>query len=167
MFFGVSSPERRTEIFAQMNFAVQAGSMILQYLVVSWLFRVIGVRSVLAIPCVTMMVLFSSLYFDSSLSVLIGAQIIQQMVGYGLMTPSQNLLFTVVSRHDKYVSKGFIDTIVFRFSDVVASKLCTLLRSTSLTLGTLSVTLLPILIVWFVFSQKLGRKFREANCPPT
>jgi len=165
MFFGVSSSERRTEIFAQMNLAVQVGSMVLQYLIVSWLFRFIGIRSVLAIPCVLMMVLFGALYVDSSLYILIGAQIIQQMAGYGLMIPSQNLLFTVVPRHDKYVSKGFIDTIVFRFSDVIASKLCTLLRSTSLTLGTLSIYLLPILMVWLVVSQRLGREFGQANRP--
>jgi len=132
---------------------------------VSWLFRFIGIRSVLAIPCVLMMVLFGALYVDSSLYILIGAQIIQQMAGYGLMIPSQNLLFTVVPRHDKYVSKGFIDTIVFRFSDVIASKLCTLLRSTNLTLGTLSIYLLPILMVWLVVSQRLGREFGQANRP--
>ncbi len=167
MSLGINSSERRTEIFAQMNLTVQVGSMILQYLIVSWLFRTIGVRTVLAIPSVLMMALFGSLYIDSSLYFLIGAQIIQQIAGYGLMTPSQNLLFTVVSRHDKYVSKGFIDTVVFRFSDVLASKLCTLLRSTNLTLGSLSIYLLPILMIWFVVSQRLGREFRDANHPTT
>ncbi len=163
MFVAVSSSARRTEIFAQMNLVVQIGSMILQYLIVSWLFRVIGVRSVLAIPCLVLMVLFGCVYLDSSLSVLIAAQIAQQIVGYGLMTPSQNLLFTVVSRHDKYVSKGFIDTVVFRFSDVLASKLCTLLKSSNLTLGALSLYLLPVLVIWLWVSQRLGREFRDAS----
>lgn len=73
------------------------------------------------------------------------------------------VLAMVVSRQDKYVSKGFIDTVVFRFSDVLASSRCSQINLTGMTLGNLSLCLLPVLMVWFALSQRLGREFREIN----
>jgi AAA family ATP:ADP antiporter len=153
------SPKIRTEWFAQMNFGTQIGSMIIQGLIVAWLFRWIGVRGVLAIPCATVLALLVALTIDPSLSVLIAAQVVQQIVGYGLMTPGQNVLFTVLSRQDRYVSKGFIDTVVFRFSDVLAAQLCTQLASTVTKLPMLAVSIIPLMFVWFFLGMRLGKEY--------
>ena len=153
------APEVRTAWFAQMNLVTQLGSMVIQGLLVAWLFRWIGVRGVLAIPCVTVLALLGALTVDPGLSVLIAAQVIQQIVGYGLMTPGQNVLFTVLSRQDRYISKGFIDTIVFRFSDVLAAQLCTQLAATGTKLPLLAAGIIPLVFIWFVLGLRLGKEY--------
>jgi AAA family ATP:ADP antiporter len=160
--------EIRTSWFAQMNLVTQVGSMVIQGLVVAWLFRWIGVRGVLAIPCATVLALLFALTIDPGLGVLIAAQVIQQIVGYGLMTPGQNVLFTVLSRQDRYVSKGFIDTVVFRFSDVLAAQLCTQLISTGTKLPLLAAGIIPLMFVWCFLGVRLGKEYdrRSETMPP-
>ena len=153
------SAEIRTAWFAQMNLVTQIGSMLIQGLLVAWLFRWIGVRGVLAIPCVTVLTLLVALTASPELSVLIAAQVIQQIVGYGLMTPGQNVLFTVLSRQDRYVSKGFIDTVVFRFSDVMAGQLCTQLIATGARLPLLSAAIIPLVFLWCFLGIRLGKEY--------
>ncbi len=160
--------EIRTSWFAQMNLVTQVGSMVIQGLVVAWLFRWIGVRGVLAIPCATVLALLFALTIDPGLGVLIAAQVIQQIVGYGLMTPGQNVLFTVLSRQDRYVSKGFIDTVVFRFSDVLAAQLCTQLVATGTKLPLLAAGIIPLTFVWCFLGVRLGKEYdcRSEAMPP-
>ncbi|MEQ1827069.1 MAG: hypothetical protein ABL921_14035 [Pirellula sp.] len=93
-----------------------------------------------------------------TLSVLVIVQATQQIVGYGLMTPGQNLLFTLLSKQERYVSKGFIDTVLFRFSDVVAGQLCSTLTKTGLSLGFSPLLLIPALSIWLGISWTLGRR---------
>jgi len=151
--------ELRTAWFAQMNLVTQIGSMLIQGLLVAWLFRCIGVGRVLAIPCVTVIALLSALTISPELGVLIVAQVVQQIVGYGLMTPGQNVLFTILSRQDRYVSKGFIDTVVFRFSDVMAGQLCSQLVATGVQLPIVSAAIIPLMFLWCFLGIRMGKEY--------
>ena len=48
-------------------------------------------------------------------------QVAQRSLNYGVLGPAKEMLFTVVDRETKYKSKNFIDTAVYRGSDVTAS----------------------------------------------
>lgn len=158
-----ASADQRTEVFAAMNAATQIGSAIVQYLVVAALIKTFGLKHVLVLPCLIMIAVFSTIFVDDSLSILIFAQVTQQIVGYGLVGPCQNLLFTVVPRRDKYVSKGFIDTFVFRFSDFLSSKSCSLLARTQFELSTLSLALIPVLVAWLFVGLRIGKEYETRN----
>jgi AAA family ATP:ADP antiporter len=41
--------------------------------------------------------------------------------GHAIGRPAREVLFTVVSREQKYMSKRFIDTAIYRLGDAVAS----------------------------------------------
>jgi ATP:ADP antiporter, AAA family len=160
--------EARTSLFATMNLWTQIGSMLAQGVLFAWLIKWFGLRTTISIPALTLVVLMVGLYGDPTLNMLIIAQVTQQIVGYGLMTPGQNVLFTMLSKQDRYVSKGFIDTVLFRFSDVVASQMCTAISRSGLALGTASLAMIPLLMVWAVLSWNLGKKhdrtLAENNC---
>ena len=151
--------EDRLSLFATMNLWTQGGSLLLQGVVAGVMMRYLGVASALATPALTLAILFSWLGFDSSLMVFAVAQVTQQIVGYGLMTPAQHVLFTVVPRQDKYQSKGFIDTVVFRFSDVAAGNVVKGMEQLHWTLSTLSMGMLPLMICWFGIAIYLGRQY--------
>lgn len=161
----IATSAERTDVFAQMNLVVQIASAIFQYLIVAWLIQHFGLRKVLVIPSVAIIGVFVAIYFNASLNTLIAAQIIQQVIGYGLVGPSQNILFTIVPRQDKYVAKGFIDTFVFRLSDFLSSKASSLLRWTQFELSTISIALIPVLIAWVWTSIRLGKQFENGDAP--
>lgn len=159
----IPSTAGRLEVFAQMNLVVQIASAVFQYLIVAWLIQLIGLKKVLVLPSLAIIGVFAAMCFHDSLNTLIAAQVIQQVVGYGLVGPSQNILFTIVPRQDKYVAKGFIDTFVFRFSDFLSSKATSFLRSTQFELSTISLALIPVLIAWVWTSLRIGKKFEETE----
>jgi AAA family ATP:ADP antiporter len=89
------------------------------------------------------------------------AQVIQQIVGYGLMTPAQHVLFTVVPREDKFQAKGFIDTVIFRFSDVAASNVTRWMGLLHQSLSRLAIALIPLMLLWLLLAVWLGREHRR------
>ena len=149
----------RISLFATMNLWTQGGSLMLQGIIAGWIMKRFGVGTALAIPALTLAVLFSWLGFDASLSVFAIAQVTQQIVGYGLMTPAQHVLFTVVPREDKFQSKGFIDTVVFRFSDVAAGNVVKAMAQLHSSMSVLSLGMLPLMMAWFGIAAYLGKQY--------
>jgi ATP:ADP antiporter, AAA family len=100
--------------------------------------------------------LFAWLAVDAGLWPLMVAKVVQEIVGYGLLVPAQHVLFTVVSRAEKYESKAFVDTVVFRGSDVVASNVCDALQRFSVSAAALA--LVPLAAAWMALGAWLGRE---------
>jgi AAA family ATP:ADP antiporter len=84
------------------------------------------------------------------------AKVVQEIVAYGLLVPAQQVLFTVVSRAEKYESKAFVDTVVFRGSDVVAGNVCDALARFSVSTAALAI--LPLTAAWMALGAWLGRE---------
>ena len=53
-------------------------------------------KSTLALACSVIIGLFAWLSFDATLWPLMVAKVVQEIVGYGLLVPAQQVLFTVV-----------------------------------------------------------------------
>ena len=100
--------------------------------------------------------LFAWLSVDAGLWPLMVAKVVQEIVGYGLLVPAQQVLFTVVTRAEKYESKAFIDTVVFRGSDVAASNVCDALERFAVSAAALAI--LPLVGAWMVLGAWLGRE---------
>jgi AAA family ATP:ADP antiporter len=146
----------RTELFSTMNFYSQAGTLAFQAFLAAALMRLAGVGGALAAACAVIVGLFAWLSIDASLWPLMVAKVIQEIVAYGLLVPAQQVLFTVVSRTEKYESKAFVDTVVFRGSDVVAANLCDALARFSVSAAALAI--LPLTAAWMALGTWLGRE---------
>ncbi|QDV72495.1 NTP/NDP exchange transporter [Botrimarina mediterranea] len=146
----------RTELFATMNFYSQTGTLAFQAVLAATLMRLAGVGAALATACGVIFGLFAWLSVDAGLWPLMVAKVVQEIVGYGLLVPAQHVLFTVVSRAEKYESKAFVDTVVFRGSDVAAANVCDALGRFSTSAAALAI--LPLVGVWMALGAWLGRK---------
>lgn len=146
----------RTELFSAMNFYSQTGTLAFQAVLAAALMRLAGVGATLAAACGVVVGLFAWLSFDATLWPLMVAKVVQEIIGYGLLVPAQQVLFTVVSRTEKYESKAFIDTVVFRGSDVAASNLCDALGRFSASAA--AVAILPLVGAWMALGAWLGRE---------
>lgn len=69
------------------------------------------------------------------------------------------MLFTVVDRESKYKSKNFIDTVIYRGSDVTASWLFKGYMTLGIPIANIVWFYLPILAIWGLGAWHLGRKY--------
>jgi AAA family ATP:ADP antiporter len=152
---GLSVAER-TELFSAINFYSQSGTLAFQAILAAALMRLAGVGWALATACAVIVGLFAWLAVDAGLWPLMVAKVVQEIVGYGLLVPAQQVLFTVVSRAEKYESKAFVDTVVFRGSDVVAGNTCDALARFSVSAAALAI--LPLAAAWMALGAWLGRE---------
>jgi AAA family ATP:ADP antiporter len=146
----------RTELFSAMNFYSQTGTLAFQAVLAAALMRLAGVGATLACACAVIVGLFAWLTVDAGLWPLMVAKVVQEIVGYGLLVPAQQVLFTVVSRTEKYESKAFVDTVVFRGSDVAAANVCDALGRFSVSAAALAI--LPLTVAWLALGAWLGRE---------
>jgi ATP:ADP antiporter, AAA family len=152
---GLSVAER-TELFSAMNFYSQTGTLAFQAILAAALMRLAGVGATLAAACAVIVGLFAWLSVDAGLWPLMVAKVVQEIVAYGLLVPAQQVLFTVVSGAEKYESKAFVDTVVFRGSDVAAANLCDALARFSVSAAALAI--LPLTGAWMALGAWLGRE---------
>jgi AAA family ATP:ADP antiporter len=83
------------------------------------------------------------------------------------MRPARETLFTVVSRADKYKSKAFIDTFVYRGGDVVGAQVEGALGRLGTGLAALISVSVPLAVAWAALGVWLGwRQERQAEPRP-
>jgi ATP:ADP antiporter, AAA family len=82
---------------------------------------------------------------------------------YGLERPAREILFTTVSREEKYKAKSFIDTVVYRGGDVVGGWLEGGLSALGLGVGAVLLTAMPVAGLWLAISLYLARQSRARH----
>ena len=77
---------------------------------------------------------------------------------FAFARPTREVLFTVVSREDKYKTKNFIDTVVYRLGDQVGAWSSSLVTMAGLGAGAIAWTAVPLALAWIGNAWWLGRK---------
>ena len=90
------------------------------------------------------------------LYLLAGFEAVRTTLNYAVSRPSREILFTVVSKEDKYISKNFIDTFVYRAGDSIASFAFDGLKSLKLGTTGISWAAVPFSLVWTALAMGLG-----------
>jgi AAA family ATP:ADP antiporter len=147
----------RTGIFARIDLYVQVTTLVLQALVTGQLMKRLGVHVTLALLPLTVVLGFVGLAITASLTTLIIVQSAFSAVQRSITRPARETLFTVVPREDKYKSKAFIDTFVYRGGDVIGAQLEGVLGRIAAGLGALIMVTIPLAVVWGMLGMWLGR----------
>jgi ATP:ADP antiporter, AAA family len=156
----------RTTIFARIDMITQITTLVLQAVVAGHLMKRVGVAVTLALLPVTVVLGFIGLAMVASLAALIVFEAAFRAVQRALTRPARETLYTVVSREDKYKSKAFIDTFVYRTGDVVGAQADGLLGRLGLGLAGLASVAIPLAVVWAALGVWLGREQqRHARAP--
>jgi len=107
----------RTQIFANMEIAVNLLSLFFQAVVVTWLTR----RGSVALSLSAMPVLLGASFIVLALypvgGVLLVTQVLRRAADYGLGKAPREMLFTVLNPESKFKSKSLIDTVLQRGAD--------------------------------------------------
>jgi AAA family ATP:ADP antiporter len=150
--------DTRTTLFAQIDLATQAATLLLQLLVTGHLMRRLGVPLTMALLPIVVAIGFAGLTAAGTLAALVIFDAVFRAVQRAIMRPSRETLFTVVPREDKYKSKAFIDTFVYRAGDVAGAWTEGLLGRLGMGLVALSSLAVPLAVVWAALGVWLGRE---------
>ena len=149
--------DMRTGVFARIDFYTQVTTLVLQAVVTGHLMKRLGVHITLALLPAIVALGFVGLAISASLAALIVLQATFSAVQRSIIRPARETLFTVVPREDKYKSKAFIDTFVYRTGDVVGAQVEGLLGRLGMGLAALVSVTVPLALVWGVLGIWLGR----------
>lgn len=153
--------DMRTATFARIDMITQVATLVLQALVTGHLMKRLGVSVTLALLPITVALGFTGLAIVGSLGALIAFEATFRAVQRGIMRPARETLFTIVPRADRYKSKAFIDTFVYRGGDVVGAQTEGLLGRLGTGLAALASFAVPLAIVWMALGLWLGYAQRE------
>jgi len=150
--------DMRTTVFARIDLFTQITTLVLQALVTGKLMKHLGVPMTLAILPITVALGFLGLAIVASLATVVVFQAAFNAVDRAVMRPARETLFTVVSRADKYKSKAFIDTFVYRGGDVLGAQVEGALGRLGTGLAALISVAVPLALVWAALGVWLGRR---------
>jgi len=157
MAVDMPSPGARTALFAKIDLAVNLLTFGCQLFLVGRLMGRFGVGTTLMILPVMGAIGFFVLGLMPTLAVLVVFQVIRRAGEYAIARPAREVLFTVLNREEKYKSKNFIDTVVFRSGDAASGWLFEGLRILGLGFAGIAFVAVPIALLWAGTGWMLGR----------
>ena len=153
----VKSAGQQTRIFASIDLAVSILTLITQVLVTGQLLKRVGTGLSAAMLPAVYIVGFAVLAVMPTLVVVMTVQVVQRWMNFAIANPARHLLFTVVTREEKYKAKNLVDVVIYRGSDALSGWIFDTLQALGLKLGAIALCSLPVAAGWFVLSLALGR----------
>jgi AAA family ATP:ADP antiporter len=152
------SAESRTVALAQIEQAVQTLTVITQLFLTGRIIRWFGLAVTLALLPVMTALGFTALGIAPVLPTLVVFIVLRRGTNFGITNPAMEVLFTVVSREDKYKAKSFIETFVYRAGDQIGAWTYAAFAALGLGLSGAAFAAVPFAVVWFVLGLWLGRR---------
>ena len=120
----------------------------------------------LALVPALMLLGFAALGAAPVLGVLVGFQVMRRAGNYAVAKPAREMLFTVVSREEKYKAKNVIDTLVYRGGDAASGWLFAGLTGLGLSLSALAFVAIPVALVFALTALWLGHRQEDLRNLP-
>jgi AAA family ATP:ADP antiporter len=111
----------RVGFFSNVNFWISAMTLGIQLFLTGSFLSVIGLPAGLALVPLIGIVGFLALAQKPDLHTIALLEVVRKTANYAISRPSREVLFTAVSRREKYQAKNFIDTVVYRLGDTGAA----------------------------------------------
>ncbi|MDH3242525.1 MAG: MFS transporter [Alphaproteobacteria bacterium] len=148
----------RTQLFAYIDLAASLLTIGVQFLLTGRLILRFGVGAALSfLPLVTL-VGFLVLALSPVFAVLVVFQAIKRAAEFAISNPAREILFTVVTREQKYKSKSFLDTAVLRGADMASGWGYHGLRGAGLEPTAIAAVVVPLAAAWMGLTMLLGRR---------
>jgi AAA family ATP:ADP antiporter len=148
----------RTAFFAQIDLLVNVLTIFVQAFLTGRLLKWLGVGITLAILPALSVIGFTGMGFMPTLSLLVIFLVLRRAGNFAIARPAREVLFTVVSREDKYKAKSFIDTFIYRAGDQIGAWSTPALGWMGLGMAGVSFVAAPLAAIWLLISLWLGRQ---------
>ena len=157
----------RTAFFAKVDLLVNVLTLGAQIFLTGRVMKRLGVGPTLTLVPAATLIGFFTLGVIPSLAIVVAFIVIRRAGNFAFARPSREVLFTVLSREDKYKAKSAIDTVVYRLGDQVGVWSSSWLREAGLGLAAVAWVAVPLSAAWVATALWLGRRHARSTTPPT
>lgn len=162
-------PEARTRLFSTLDFTTNLLTWLTQIFVTQRVIRRFGLAAPLLFLPVVSLIGFVGIALWPSLVVYVVFSVLRRVGEYALSKPAREVLFTVVSREEKYKAKNFIDTAISRGGDASTGWLVTGVKGLGATTTHIALALVPLMLAWAWLAKALAsqEKAQSVSSPPS
>jgi ATP:ADP antiporter, AAA family len=158
--------EARTEALAGMEVAAQTLTVLTQVFLTGRVIAAIGLVATLCTVPLLSVLGFAALGGGAVglvpiLPTFIAVSVLRRATNFALTNPAMEVLFTVVTREDKYKAKSFIETFVYRAGDQLSAWGYAGLTVLGLGLGGIAWVSVPVSAVFLGLGIWVGRRQGE------
>jgi AAA family ATP:ADP antiporter len=157
----------RTQVFARIDFTVQALTLVTQLFFTSRIATRLGVAVLLTSVPIAMVGGFLTLAMVSNFWVLAVVMVARRAGEYALTRPGREILFTSVDTETKYKAKNLIDVVVYRGGDALSAWLRKGLKASGLSFSAIALVGAGIALAWALVGLWLARRHEAQPAPAT
>lgn len=152
--------EANTAIWAGINLAVNGISIGVAMFATSRITTTVGLGRTLALIPLLVAIGLLAVFANPVLTIIIVCWVVLKAGNYAITRPGREMLYTNVSREDRFKTKQVIDIVVYRGGDVIASWVFALLTtSLGLGLGPIAVIGAGVALLWAYVGLQLGSSY--------
>nr|WP_122574622.1 MFS transporter [Pseudomonas viridiflava] len=138
----------RTQFFAIIDLSVSVLTLALQLLLTGPLMRLVGVGGALiALPLATIAA-FAAMALAPLPATVALVQGLRRAIEFAVVRPAREVLWTVVSREEKYKAKNVVETLVYRGGDAISGWMSVGLAAVGAGFGVIAMLIVPIAGMW-------------------
>ena len=157
----IGDADARTQLFARLDFFTNVLALLLQAMAVRTVVKKTGVGWSLTVLPLISIVGFILVAINPVFLVLIGFNAIRRGVTFGITKPTTDMLYSVVTPEEKYKAKNFIETTVYRGSDLVATWIIRALSG--IGISGVALVCLPIAALWTALVLWIGKEYKRLD----
>ncbi|MDH4086924.1 MAG: MFS transporter [Nitrospira sp.] len=159
----LDQPEARTRLFSSLDFTTGLLTWLTQMFVTKRVISRFGLVAPLLFLPVISLIGFLGIALWPTLGVYVVFSVLRRVGEYALSKPAREVLFTVVSREEKYKAKNFIDTAISRGGDASTGWLVTGVRALGATTAHIALACVPLMIAWAWLATVLAREEKRRS----
>lgn len=155
----------RTQFFAVVDLIVSALTLTFQLLLTAPLIRTAGIGGALVAMPLATIVAFAAMALAPVPTTVALAQGLRRAVEFAIVRPAREVLWTVVSREEKYKAKNVIETLVYRGGDAASGWLSAGLTALGAGFGLVALVIVPFAGLWSGLCLWLARRQAQQAGP--
>ena len=157
----IPDADQQTRFFSNINNVTNVLALIAQSLLVKRVVQRYGIGVSMSLLPIVSVAGFLLLAIEPTLMVVALITVIRRGLGFGFSKPTTDMLYSVVTPEEKYKTKNFIDTAVYRSGDLVGTWSVKGLAVLGMSIPGISIVMLPFAAVWGSIALWLGRDYRR------
>ncbi|MEM7281485.1 MAG: MFS transporter [Pseudomonadota bacterium] len=157
----IANIDERTQFFARLDFWTSILALLGQSLLVRNSVRKFGIGWTLAILPLMSVVGFVLVAINPIFITLVVFNVVRRGVTFGLTKPTTDMLYSVVTSEEKYKAKNFIETTVYRGSDLVAT--WSIRALSGIGISGVAWLCVPIGLLWTWLVLWIGKEYKRLD----
>ena len=160
--------DARTQLWAGINLTVNTIAIVVAMFATGRIATRFGIAKTLAIVPIVVAIGFLVVFANPMLAVVIASWVVLKGGNYSITRPAREMLYTLVSREDRFKAKPVIDIVVYRGGDTLAGwAFAGLTTVLGFGLGGVAVVGAIVAVAWAVVGVYLGRIYDRTTVAPT